>query len=68
MSSGFYKYESEMLLSGPNFVYNENYTLLREDIDTIDFPVDGWYWFNSIEDACSFFNISVPVDNQGEGN
>jgi len=68
MISGFYKYESETLLFGPNFVYNDNYTLLREDKDTIEFPVDGWYWFDSIEDACGFFNISVPENNQGEGN
>lgn len=68
MTSGFYKYESENLLYGPNFVYNENYTLLREEAQTIDFPIDGWHWFDSIEDACGFFNISVPESNQGEGN
>lgn len=60
MSSGFYKYESNNILYGPNFVYNEDYTLLREEAQTIDFPVDGWYWFDTMEDAYAFFNIPLP--------
>jgi len=68
MSSGFYKYESETLLHGPNFVYNYNYTLLREEVGTIDLPLDGWYWFDDIEEACSFFNIENPNNKQEEVN
>ena len=64
MSSGFYKYESNNLLHGPNFVYNEGYTLLREEVEeykaTDTLPVDGWYWFDTIEDAHAFFNIPLP--------
>lgn len=60
MSSGFYKYEDQNLLHGPNFVYNEEYTLLREEADTIEFPIDGWYWFDTMEDAYEFFNIPLP--------
>lgn len=63
MTSGFYKYESEMLAYGPNFVLDKNFELRVESKDEHTYPVDGWYWFNNIEDACLFFNIPVP---QGE--
>ena len=60
-TSGFYKFESEMLLCGENFVLNSEYELRREDIATLILPVDGWYWFDSIEQAREFFGIPEPV-------
>lgn len=64
MTSGFYKYESDNLLHAPNFVYNDNFTLLSEEVEeykTLDvLPIDGWHWFDTIEDACLFFNIPLP--------
>ena len=67
MSSGFYKYESEILSYGPNFVLDLNYELRKESKDDHTYPVDGWYWFNSIEEAYAFFNILNPESNQEEG-
>ena len=66
MTAGFYKYESNNLLYGPNFVLDLHYELRKESKDEHTYPVDGWYWFDSIEDACLFFNIPLP-DNQEEG-
>jgi len=62
-TSGFYKYESEQLAFGPNFVYNFDYTLRREEIADYGAGeiIDGWYWFDSIENARIFFNIPAPV-------
>lgn len=64
MSSGFYKYESEMLLHAPNFVYHDEFTLLSSEVEeykTLDvLPIDGWYWFDTAEDAYAFFNIPLP--------
>lgn len=65
MSSGFYKYESETLLHGPNFVLTSNFELRAESKDQHEYPIDGWSWFDTIEDACLFFNIPVPEgDNE----
>jgi hypothetical protein len=66
MTSGFYKCESETLSYGPNFVLNKNFELRVESKDSYTYPIDGWYWFSSVEDAYAFFNISVPENNQEE--
>lgn len=50
-TSGFYKNENGTLLFGPNFVLNANYELRRETHDQHNFPIDGWFWFNSEEEA-----------------
>ena len=54
-TSGFYKLD-EGLLYGPNFVINANYELKRETHDQHIYPIDGWYWFDSEEEASIFFN------------
>lgn len=49
-TSGFYKFDGE-LLYGPNYVLNKNYQLTRQTKDEFVYPIDGWYWFNSEEQA-----------------
>ena len=56
-SSGFYKLDGE-LLYGPNFVLNANYELRKESKDQHVYPIDGWYWFDSDEDARYFFGLA----------
>jgi len=56
-TSGFYKLEENNLLFGPNFVLNENYSLRRESYDTNTYPIDGWYWFDSEDEARIFFEL-----------
>ena len=62
-TSGFYKYESEQLHHGPNFVYDANFTLRREEVAEYGSGeiIDGWHWFDSIEQAREFFGIPAPV-------
>jgi hypothetical protein len=60
MSSGFYKYESDSVSYGPNFVIDQNFELRAESKDEHTYPVDGWYWFDTMEDAYAFFNIPMP--------
>jgi hypothetical protein len=55
-TSGFYKMDSGELLYGPNFVLNKDFELRRETHSTQVYPVDGWSWFDSEEDAVAFFN------------
>jgi hypothetical protein len=63
-TSGFYKLDS-MLLFGPNFVLNENYELHRATHDQHTYPVDGWYWFDSEDDARAHFGIEPdPVPQE----
>ena len=58
MSDGFYKLESGNLLYATQSVRCLEYTLLREEKDTYTYPIDGWYWFDSEEQAKIFFNIN----------
>jgi hypothetical protein len=55
-TSGFYKLDGD-LLYGPNYVLNANYELRRESSDQYVYPIDGWQWFNSEEEAQLFFGI-----------
>lgn len=66
MTAGFYKYESDILSYGPNFVLNADYELRAESKNEYTYPIDGWYWFNSIEEAYLFFNIPSPDNNKEE--
>jgi hypothetical protein len=57
-TSGFYAIEGETLLYAPNFVYfPDKTTLLRENKDNYEYPVKGWYWFDTENDATNFFQI-----------
>lgn len=51
-TSGFYKYIPEYgILYAAHAVQGNEYQLDREWKDTYDYPVDGWYWFDTKEQA-----------------
>ena len=52
-TSGFYKNIDGELVYGPNFVLGAYgaYELRRATKDSNTYPVDGWYWFDSEEQA-----------------
>ena len=54
--NGFYKLDIDNndLLYGPNFVYHRDYEIFKEYKDTYTFPVDGWYWFETYDEAYNF--------------
>lgn len=64
--SGFYKNDGGAVLNGPNFVLNANYELRAETKDDHEYPTDGWYWFDTQEEAYSFFGIELPEENTPE--
>jgi len=68
MSAGFYKYEPDILYHGPNFVLDLHYELIAENKDTYTYPVDGWYWFNSREEALDFWGIEEDPDSNQESD
>ena len=59
MKDGFYKLDNSQLLFGPCDVYNANYTLIREEHQSHEYPVDGWYWFDTLEDACRVLGLNI---------
>jgi hypothetical protein len=60
MTSGFYKLEGDVLIRAGKFVHAPTFVLLAEDKDTYAYPVDGWTWFDSYEDAISA--LTPPED------
>jgi len=63
-TEGFYKNDSGTLLYGPNFVLNVNYELRKETKSDYTYPIDGWYWFDSEDDARNYFGDNlVEINN-----
>lgn len=58
----FYKKDNGMVLEAPNFVLNKDYELKKETKDTHIYPIDGWYWFDTIEEAYTFLGIEFPKE------
>lgn len=56
-TKGFYKFDEGELLYGPNFVINKDYELRIAQKDEHTYPVDGWYYFQTEQEAKAFFNI-----------
>lgn len=63
-TSGFYKNDAGFVLHGPNFVLNANYELRKETKTEHTYPTDGWYWFDSAEEAYTFFDLTLPKSGE----
>ena len=51
-TSGFYKRDpGGELLCSRRFVLNADYHLKREEYTANTYPIDGWSWYNSEEEA-----------------
>lgn len=66
--SGFYKNDEGELLHGANFVDAGSFLLKRETKDQHTYPTGGWYWFDSEEEAYSFFGLEKPKPFPPETN
>lgn len=51
MNPGFYKLENGELLYAPSSVESALFYLSADRRDEYEYPVDGWYWFDSEEAA-----------------
>ena len=58
--SGFYYNEEGNVIYGYNFVLNMDFNLYRESKNDYTYPVHGWHWFDSEEEAYKFFDKSFP--------
>jgi hypothetical protein len=54
MEKGFYKI-IEDLIYAPNRVQHKDFDLKIEDKDIQTYPVHGWYYFDTKEEAETFF-------------
>lgn len=51
MTAGFYKLENGELNYAPTFVEGSGYVLLATEKDNYSYPIYGWWWFDSREEA-----------------
>ena len=51
----FYKKDEENLINGGDVVSSPLITLTKETKDNYTYPQDGWYWFDSFDEALQFF-------------
>jgi hypothetical protein len=69
-NAGFYKKDETQILFAPNIVDGPGYMLVVADKDSYEYPVDGWIWADSLDDAIQMFvengNIhSNPLVSKG---
>ena len=65
-TSGFYKLDGEALLYAPTQVSGNGYDLIRQEHDQYEYPVDGWYWFDSAVEAGAFFGLPEPEPEESD--
>jgi len=61
-NSGFYKKEETEILYAPNIVEGPNYVLIIQNKDSYEYPVDGWIWAESKDEAILYFKTLNPND------
>ena len=52
---GFYKKDIDSILTGTTTVCTPTVTLVDVDKDSYTYPQDGWYWFDTFDEALVFF-------------
>lgn len=51
----FFKKDGEQLLQTEGDIHTPDNTLLASDKDSYTYPVEGWYWFDSLDSAMAFY-------------
>jgi hypothetical protein len=67
MTDGFYKLQDGELFHAINRVSGAygSFTLDRHHHEDHEYPVDGWYWFESMEEARAFFGLpEIPDESE----
>ncbi len=60
MEEGFYKqHPAGYLLHASHAVTAREYAFSRDDLPGLTLPIDGWRWFDSLDEACAFFQVDV---------
>lgn len=53
----FYKKEENEILNGVDTVSAPSVMLIASAKDEFTYPQDGWYWFDTEDEAYSFFGL-----------
>jgi hypothetical protein len=61
MEKGFYKYDGINLIFAPNKVEHKEYVLKIEDKEKYTYPIDGWRYFETEDDAKVFFEYTELI-------
>ena len=59
---GFYKYENGTLAFASIGIYKPNMTYLVSQHTTYTYPIDGWYYCSSFNNAPEFFGLELKED------
>ena len=63
--AGFYKLENAELFYAQNEVMGPEYNLMISEKDSYEYPVFGWSFFESENDARAFFELElIPVKEE----
>ena len=57
---GFYKDDNGFLLWSADRVINDNFELWIDQKDTYSYPVDGWIWAETEEQARIVLDLPLP--------
>lgn len=57
----FYKLENEEVQIAETCITGMDLDLHYLQKDTYTYPVQGWYWFDTIEEAYAFFGLVYPT-------
>ena len=66
MEAGFYRYDDDNILYGSDNIFGAGYMLLAEFKDTYNYPVEGWYWFDTPQEASTKLGFSYASLLEGE--
>jgi hypothetical protein len=57
LGAGFYKQDTTELRYAPVSVIGPGITLTSDNHVGVTYPVNGWYWFDTVQEAFDFFGI-----------
>lgn len=55
----FFKKELDNILKAEEGVFAPDFTLKIEEKDNYTYPQNGWYWFNSMDEAILFYSKEI---------
>lgn len=58
----YYKRDGESLLRADLFVASTGYELHSDNHNSESYPVDGWYWFDTLDQALEFFRNTAAEE------
>ena len=61
---GFYQKNADnSVLYAPNAVCGQNFEIFKEMKASYEYPIHGWTWYDSGEEAFKAFGLEMPKDN-----